>query len=109
MESASVEEKAENLLLQLVKIGDGFVSINFISRQEARGQESKSFIEYGDRHVRLSLVEPLCPADLDAWVELIISVEERINLLEKERAHDYTNPNFFKRIRAKVRDGKAEK
>lgn len=99
--SKEQQERTEKALLDLIKVADTYLRIEFVSDQRRSEYGDRKIITSvikGSRFVKLILVEPLNKIELDQWAEVIVKAEEILGELEKERAWQNQNPDFFSRI-----------
>ena len=113
MERTEQEKRVEQALMSLLDVGAKYIELIFLAPGEmsstCRGEPIKETqARRINDYVQLVLVEPMTSFDLDQWAEAIVKAEEICDKLEKELMWAFSNPNFFKAIKAKVENRKTD-
>jgi hypothetical protein len=99
------QERLQTALIDLATLAPRIIRIRFLQKRESsREQPPKTEAVRNGFQVWLSLVEAYTFAEFDQWAQAIAVAEELIGLIEKEKAHMYSNPNFFQAISSRLYD-----
>ena len=105
MNRTEQETRIETILFDLIKNAGNMLQVQFISKDYTynNGEKypTKSIACKQGLVVKLTLIEPITPIELDQFGEAIIMAETLIKMVENERIYECQNPNFYKAIYAK--------
>jgi hypothetical protein len=98
------QSRLMSAIISLQSNAPNIVSFRFMSKQRdgSSSKPSKAEALREGYRVYVYLPEAYTPIELDQWAEAIVNAEDLVGLIEKEKAHEQQNPNFFKAISAKI-------